>query len=62
MFHLAGIFRTLSLGGGMSNGPEGTAPRSQREESDDIQVLQGRAGSLSIRRLFLTEGRSDISR
>ena len=45
----------------MSNGPEGTAPRSQREESDDIQVLQGRAGSLSIRRLFLTEGRSDIS-
>ena len=52
MFYLLGIFRTLSLGDSISSSPEKTALRRPGEEPGYIAVLQQRAGSLNIKRLF----------
>ena len=54
MFYLVGIFRTSSLGDSISDYLERTAPRRWvGEESGYIEVLQGRAGDLNIKRLLL---------
>ena len=51
MFYLVGIFRTSSLGDSISDYPERTAARRWvGEESGYIEVLQGRAGDLNIKR------------
>ena len=52
MFYLLAIFRTLSLGDSISSSPEKTALRRPGEEPGYIEVLQQRAGSLNIKRLF----------
>ena len=48
-----GIFRTSSLGDSISSNPERTALRRLGDEPGYIEVLQQRAGSLNIKRLWL---------
>ena len=49
---MAGIFRTLSLGGSLSSDLQRTAPRRLGEESGYIEVLRKRLSSLNIKILL----------
>ena len=48
-----GILGTANQGGSISSDPERTALRRLGEEPGSIEVLQQRAGSLNVKRLFL---------
>ena len=50
---MVGSFRISSPGDSISSGPERAAPKRKGKESDCIEILQERAGSLSIKRLLL---------
>ena len=56
MFNLVGTFGTSSSGGSISSNSERTAPRKGGEEPGYTEVLQQRASSLNIKRLFLIRG------
>lgn len=53
LFYVVGNFRSSSLGDSISTDPERTALRRRGEEPGSIEVLQQRAGSLNVKRLFL---------
>ena len=51
MLYLAGIFRTSSLGGSISQNPEKTAPRRQWGRDRLYRSLQQKAGNPNLKRL-----------
>ena len=55
MLHLVGTFRTSSLGDSISSTPERTQLRRRGEKSGYVEVLQQRAGNLSIKISLLTK-------